>query len=360
MNKLVLHHTYANGLAFDISQNANHGFPILVEPGTAPFLASFAFKQPGSRINVRPSASLDNLYCIRAIVRFFLSPVAGWHRFNLMEGHLSYALFVNPNGSLQGTILDANSQWTGATSAPGAITLNTWHVGELRHDGVSNLQLFLDNKLIAQAQNVVGPVRSIADEGVAIGHWPGGSGVYTFEGYINDVQLWKYDPRDDLINLLDPCCIDRKALDQAYLNAKAKGWNSDTIRTKAYELLGAVAQYAAAIRGGSLTETVKQNNIGTALIAALARRSGNDYKKAFELAIGQAMANLSEQQRADLTEPIVKIVQQLPFSIDEFREFAKVLCLDFTLLDPSKLRPNPNPIGDPPTGGGGSDDGGKK
>jgi hypothetical protein len=184
MNKLILHHIYANGLAFDVSQNGNHGFPILVVPSTGPFLSTFAFNQWGSRINVRPSASLQNLFSIRAIVRFYLSPRGQLHRFNLMEGHLSYALFVNPDASLQGTILDTNSAWNGATSGPGVVTSNAWHVAELRHDGVSNLQLFLDGNVVAQTYNVVGPVRSVADEGIAIGHWPGGSGVYTFEGIL--------------------------------------------------------------------------------------------------------------------------------------------------------------------------------
>ena len=64
--KLVIHHTYANGLAFDLSDNQNHVIAIAVTPGDGPLASTFGFQTGGSRINVLPSRSLMNPHLIRA------------------------------------------------------------------------------------------------------------------------------------------------------------------------------------------------------------------------------------------------------------------------------------------------------
>jgi hypothetical protein len=55
----------------------------------------------------RTIVSLQNLGAIPAAVQFNLQPGGTLHRFNLAEGFESFALFVNPDYSIQGTILDA-------------------------------------------------------------------------------------------------------------------------------------------------------------------------------------------------------------------------------------------------------------
>jgi hypothetical protein len=338
MNRLVLHHTYANGFAFDVSLNKNHGYPILVSPGNGAFLSSFNFGQGGSRISVRSSASLQNLFSIRALVRFYLNPLGAWHRFNLMEGHLSFAMFVNPDASLQCTILDANSNWRGCISGPGIVAANRWHVATFEHDGVSQCRVLLDGALVAQEFDVQGPVRSIGDEGVAIGHWPGAPSAYTFEGNIGDVQLYKYDPRNDAKSLLDPCCIDRRKIDSLYLEAKQKGWDGNRLRKTGNELLAAVSQMAGEIRNGSPAETKQQKNIGAALLSGILRHDASAYRLAFQEAVTQAQNNLSSQDQIDHANAIAKIVQSLPFSLDEMQKFADILCLEHTRIDPKSLR----------------------
>ena len=53
---------------------------------------------------------------------------------------------------------------------------------------------------------LVGAVRGVGPHGVFIGHWPEPSDVYTFNGYIRNVQVYKRDKLEDLLKLLDPCC----------------------------------------------------------------------------------------------------------------------------------------------------------
>src|ERR1022692_4851468 len=116
MNRLVLHHLYASS-AFDLSNNRNHGAPLDVAVAADVNMPSFELRSPDSQIRVEPSPSLTDLGAIRAIVTFDLDPDGGLsRRYNLIEGHLAFALFVNPDGSLQGTIVDAAGNWRGPSS----------------------------------------------------------------------------------------------------------------------------------------------------------------------------------------------------------------------------------------------------
>jgi len=108
MNRLVMHHIYANGMAFDLSGYRNHGVPYDVSQAPTPYAPSFTYTQPNSRVLVSASASLQDLIAVRAVTTFNLDPAGGiTRRYNLIEGHLCFALFINPDGSLSGTIIDA-------------------------------------------------------------------------------------------------------------------------------------------------------------------------------------------------------------------------------------------------------------
>jgi concanavalin A-like lectin/glucanase superfamily protein len=204
MNQLVLHHTYIGGSTFDVSGFSNHGIPEDVTPGTGATAGSYQFDQPTSGILVGPSGSLSNLVAIRARIKFRHEPI-NQARFNLMEGFLSFAMFIQPDGSLRATIVDANGAWTGATTPAGTVSPNVWHEAELQHDGVSRLRILLDGTVVAANDNVPGPVRSVGNLGVAIGRWPD-QHTYQFAGFIGETQLWRFHPEPVINDLLDRCC----------------------------------------------------------------------------------------------------------------------------------------------------------
>ena len=332
MNKLVIHHTYAHGMTFDVSNNQNHGIGIAVTPGYGPFSNSFYFQKGDSRINVLPSRSLQNLYAIRAKVHFYLSPVGSWHRFNLIEGHLSFALFVNHDGSVQGTILDNAEHWTGAISQPSVVVPNRWHQIEFQHDGVSHCQISLDGTLVGSAYDVPGPVRSVGPEGVTIGHWPGQPGTYTFEGHIGAVQLYKYDPIKDLEHFLDPCCIDGEALDKVVLQLRAKGWNGEQLRTYAYKLLTLATVATAALRGGDPAKTEELKQITRTIVAAFLRHDAAGVQSAADRILKQVAGNLTSAQIKQFSEQFAALVQQLPLETAEWLKLARALCLDHAII----------------------------
>jgi hypothetical protein len=77
MNRLVVHHIYADGMAFDLSGYRNHGAPFAVAEAPALYAPGFTYAAGDSRVMVEPSHSLQDLIAIRAIVSFYLNPAGG-------------------------------------------------------------------------------------------------------------------------------------------------------------------------------------------------------------------------------------------------------------------------------------------
>ena len=117
MNKLVIDHSYSLGIAWDKTDYRNHGLLHQVLPGASTFRGSLSFSPrrsfPGSAIIIPTSKSLQEIGSIK--IRCMIYSTArggGAARQNIVEGHLSFAFFINSDLSLQGTFLDPNNNWT--------------------------------------------------------------------------------------------------------------------------------------------------------------------------------------------------------------------------------------------------------
>jgi hypothetical protein len=328
MNLLVLHHTYAHGLAFDASNHRNHGDPKGATPGGGPFAGSYFFDGGPARIDVAASPSLDQLTAIRTTVRFrHEPPVPGTRRANLIEAYGSFALFVQPDGSLMGTIVDANGSWRGVTSPPGLVTQDDWHLAEFRHDGVESCALRLDEALVAQAAGVPGPVRGVGTPyGLAIGHWPDPPNVYTFEGHIAEVRLWKYDPAVEIRGLLDPCCTDRAALDELVRRLSEERWDWERLQELADSLVGIGRQVSQRLGAGDLEAADEVRNGGTQAMTAFLRGDGDGFAAAWTRLADLAQSRLTEEERAGLQDRVNELIARAPLEADEVVDLARRLC----------------------------------
>lgn len=211
MAKLRLHHTYARGAAVDVSDNGNHGEVTDAYPTGSDSVLSF--DSPSSRVQVPPSDSLQRLRSIRARVRFRLDPEASpERRYNLMEGHLSFALYVTPGFELKGTIYDAEKNWRGATSDERAVEPGRWHTAELTYvDSAARVDLRLDGEVVGSEEGVAGPVRPVGELGLSIGIWPDAD-RYALDGRLDEAKLWATWPEFE--DFVDPCCSDMGSLDR--------------------------------------------------------------------------------------------------------------------------------------------------
>lgn len=338
MNKLVIRQTYIHQTAFDTSNNRNHGFPYAVTQAAGAFAPGFQFRNPDSRVIVRPSASLQDLIAIRAVVTFFLDPPGGLvRRYNLIEGELSFALFVQPDGSLMGTILDANGQWTGAQSAPNLIAPGQWHQAELRHDGINECLIFLDGVQVGSSYGAPGPVRSVGPNGVAIGHWPEPPGVYTMDGYIRGIELYKYDPAQAAKGLLDSCCIKRESLDDFADRLRAKGYTAQAAAQQAMEFLKFGLQLSAEVRGSDPAASKSHAQFSEQALAAFIRGDSAAYTEALAEVAALTTTRLSHAQLQALHNREEALVKQLPLPIKDWQKLIDDLCWGKTKLDPAKM-----------------------
>jgi hypothetical protein len=276
-----------------------------------------------SRVTVAPSQSLSNPFAIAAMVRFYVEGVPA-SRLNLMEGFVSFALFIEPSGALTGTIVDANGAWSGASSPANLVTPGHWHEAWLSHDGISQLELKLDGVAVARVDGVYGPVRSVGDLGIAIGNWPD-AGVYPFAGYIDEVKLYRYNPAKDFQSLLDPCCFDGRGFDEILreleqnevLGAGGGGWR----------LLQLLARLTALLRGRDAARAQDVIQLGQGVLRALQSRD----TRALTGLHGDLAARATEPAGADefraLQDEIERLRSEAGLSDDLLMKLAKALCL---------------------------------
>jgi len=340
MNKLVLHHTYFQGMAFDVSDHRNHGRLADVTPGSGDFAGTFVYDRPTSRIAVRPSRTLADLHAVWAWVRFRPAAPVGPRRQNLIEGFVSFALVIGEDGSLGAAIVDASGNWNGAGSAPGLITADTWHEAELRHDGISQLTVLLDGAVVARSDNVPGPVRSVGPLGVAIGTWPDQDDVFTFRGHLDEVRLYRYDPVDDIRRYLDPCCLDVRRVRATAERLRTQGWDPARLGQVVARLMQLAGDLARAVRAGDPTRTDEHQAALVDLARALAARDEAALRPAVGRLIDLTRSVLSQNEIDERTREAARLIGSLPLPPEELEALAASLCWQHMLIrNPRSLLP---------------------
>lgn len=245
VDRLILHHNYDGPSAVDVSQNHNHG----VLEGVHPSGGMVRFGDGGDCVRVRANPTLESLHAVRTSVRFKLQPT-GTRRYNLIEGYLSFALVIDSDLSLHGTINNKTLGWIGAASAPGIVTPGMWHEATMVHDGFSAIRVDLDGVTVAESFSVRGPIIGVqAPLGLCIGHWAGDD-RYTFVGDIDDVKVWKDRP-DAATDFADKCCLDGESVDDMFADLRAGATHGDFDRD-AYRHAGDVMMELGAKTFGSL------------------------------------------------------------------------------------------------------------
>jgi len=327
MNKLVMHHTYRQGLAWDVSKHFNHGDPIQVTVGAGPFENSFLYNQPGSRVVVRPSETLDNLRSLRVVSRLLVTPLGGGaRRLNIVEGHLSFALFVNPDRSIQGTFLDPNGNWVGPRSSPGVIPPNTWLEIDYRYDGISLGQIFVNGVLVAARYDMRGPVRGMGPHGIYIGHWPEPDDRYTFAGYIGETRLWKYDEENLPKSLMDPCCTRATDWKKILDDPKYSKWTEERLFAAAHSLLTLVHATAASARKDSPSGVDAHQQVTAQMAAALMSRDPSQLAAAFDAAAAWGQAWWTPDDFIELMEGLRGLMDQVGMETEEIYALADETC----------------------------------
>jgi hypothetical protein len=124
---------------------------------------------------------------VQALVR----PAAITRRYNIVEGWMSFAFFIESDGRLAGTIYDGQN-WIGPDSGSVTVTPNQWARVSFEYDGVSIASLTLDGSVVGSRIDM--PAGMWQPQGlITLGHWPQSDGRYTLQGDLGHVRIERRD-----------------------------------------------------------------------------------------------------------------------------------------------------------------------
>jgi hypothetical protein len=193
MFKLILHYNCQEEKIVDLSGNANHGHYSSSRLVEARSLGrkSLYFNGINDRVVVLPSESLMELSAIRATAWLWVEELG--QRRNIIEGFLSFAFFIEADGSLRGSIYDGSIWKPILKSKPNTIPLQEWVHILYVYDGIDTSLIYVNNKLIVSNYSYYGKVQSVQwPFGLSIGAWPDAD-KFMFKGKIGGIKLWCYD-----------------------------------------------------------------------------------------------------------------------------------------------------------------------
>lgn len=246
MFKKIVHYTFKQPhAALDISPFHQHGHVTAVghsADGSAPSSGAALFNGQKSRVHVPFGTVWTDIGAIKIEVLVRIDELGKRH--NLVEGLLSFALFVRSDGVVTGTFLgpketdgppfvasnsisatvlggggspdpfstltatppdpdepEVELAWIGVNSdsafAPDGlrrtVTPGDWTRIVFVHDGIS-LQLWLDDALAGYRDDgIASGVLGVHSGGVHIGAWPNAD-KYVLKGALDEVSIWKVDP----------------------------------------------------------------------------------------------------------------------------------------------------------------------
>jgi hypothetical protein len=205
--RLILHHPYTRlAEAIDVSGAGSHGLARDVSfapDGSSLGSGAFRYALPSSRVRVAPRPVFQHLHALK--IEMTVRVGALGDRRNLVEGHLSFAFFIHPDGVLRGTALGRQASggplvWQGADSASGSpdgatrvVPVGQWVKLTYLHDGFASIRLLMDDELVAAYYGLASPIRPLGSYGLHIGNWPDAD-AYAFDGEVDDVKIWAWDP----------------------------------------------------------------------------------------------------------------------------------------------------------------------
>lgn len=251
----LLQYDFDNHVAIDDTGNGHTGIVSIPNascwvdnpvPGVA---TAIRFDNPQSQVTVPAAPTLGGWAGFR--VRCVFSPTAFNRRINLVEGDLAFALFVEKDASLQGTIFDGTT-WYGVTSQPNAIAPNVWYAADFEYNPATSLVLRLNDEIVDIVITHGDAVRPVGPVGIKIGYWPGGDDRYTFLGLMGPVSIDTLTPQSDLASVAGKLVCSGgtyqlKTLQEIYVNSLTVAEQTQCQQTATTLLNGINAVIAAAL-----------------------------------------------------------------------------------------------------------------
>jgi hypothetical protein len=225
--ELICHQTYKwHGLATDLSFYDSHGVvnvpsADVLPDGASPGSGALHFAL-GSFVQIETNPGWKPLAGVRVECIVRVSTISS-QRQTLIEAHDSFKIFAS-GGNLFATFrvdpsippeLEAGLIGTykdGITFPGYRLPVNKWVRLLLVHDGLTQMQFFVDGEAVTWPRSVLCAVPSVGTNGIRIGNAL--LGQEPFNGDVDEIQVWRLDPRS----------IQRAFLNRPFDKATADCW----------------------------------------------------------------------------------------------------------------------------------------
>lgn len=261
---------YQGGRVIDATSFANHG-DLLGK--ISPQQGYLGFQGDDAQVElVARDESLARFAALR--VQALVRPQPITRRFNIAEGWMSFALVIESDGRLHGTVFDGH-KWVGPDSGAARVPPNQWSRVTFEFDGVSIATLTLDGATVGTRLDM--PVGMHQPRQViTIGHWPRGDHRYTFKGEIGHVRIERRDHQDVFMDAVETAFCKRRLSsaqvdarrEMAYLFGTLSALERQALRDCAKAQYEEMARFIHELRGLGGRETVRLRQLGNALRAA--------------------------------------------------------------------------------------------
>lgn len=210
MWELICHHTYKlHGVAADLSDFNSHGIAQglhdddFVSDGVLPASGALRFPRGGSRIHIPTGKAWQPLVgiAVEVIARIQGSSSRGEM---LVVGDGSFSFHTHNSLSAPRPSLNANSRGdpNGFVSSsvhtvdlqPHFIPIGEWVKLRFVHDGISTMQLFFNDQIVAQRTGLIAGIPPVGPLGVSIGNATDRDDRFLRSGEIDEVKIWRLDP----------------------------------------------------------------------------------------------------------------------------------------------------------------------
>jgi hypothetical protein len=155
--------------------------------GRSPQSRAMGFDGVRSRVVVLPSPALTDLGGARISAWLRVDEVVGRH--TIIEGYLAFALFIDADRSIGGTVYNG-FDWGGVRSSPDVVPLGEWLHVAFTYDGIDTATIHLNRELRAHEYSPFGPMLGVQwPYGISVGAWPDAD-KRVFAGRIEELKLW--------------------------------------------------------------------------------------------------------------------------------------------------------------------------
>jgi hypothetical protein len=183
--ELVMHHDYTSQTTADLSVYGNDGHRTPAANGGADLTV---FDGNSTRVVALPSTTLDDLRGVNVQARVRVDRLD--ERRTLVEGYVSFALVVDADGSMSGSVY-TGERWEDVRTPPDTVPVGQWIDVGFIYDGVDTGHLTLDGTHVAARYAPLGSVRGVAwPYGLNVGAWPDRD-VRMLVGSISEVRVWR-------------------------------------------------------------------------------------------------------------------------------------------------------------------------